>query len=283
MANATGVIIYRGPSELDGSPIVAIATGIDSRSSRNVKTGAMIQTWILREDIAPTVAVRTGGDASICGDCPHRGTSDGARHGIGRTCYVIMHQGPLSVWRAFKRGNYPGAVVSVDDAGRPFIVNPNERNGSAPVAARRMVRIGSYGDPAAVPVDVWDRLTVGATGWAGYTHAWRRMPVRPFLARYCMASADTIEDRDEAKRLGWRTFRVSMPQFGDPAMVRGESVCPASKEAGFKLTCETCRACNGNATGRFGDITIQAHGGVQIMAHVAALRARLIPALTVAA
>jgi hypothetical protein len=36
-------IIYNGPSLLDGKPIVVIAT----YSKRNIKTGAVVQTYIL--------------------------------------------------------------------------------------------------------------------------------------------------------------------------------------------------------------------------------------------
>ena len=49
-------IFYRGPSMLDGAPIVAIAT-----DSSNSKTGGMVQTWILRADIDPVTAARNGG------------------------------------------------------------------------------------------------------------------------------------------------------------------------------------------------------------------------------
>jgi hypothetical protein len=41
------VIFYRGPSQLTGDPIVAVLTGLVTRSS-NAKTGPMLQTWILR-------------------------------------------------------------------------------------------------------------------------------------------------------------------------------------------------------------------------------------------
>ena len=40
-------IIYRGASLIDGKPIVVIAT----YSNQNKKTGAMLHTYILREDI----------------------------------------------------------------------------------------------------------------------------------------------------------------------------------------------------------------------------------------
>ena len=53
MKNPNGYIIYEGASLLDGKPIVAIAlTG----KSTNTKTGAMIQTFIIRSDIDPLTA-----------------------------------------------------------------------------------------------------------------------------------------------------------------------------------------------------------------------------------
>jgi hypothetical protein len=66
-----GLELWRGPSRLDGAPIVAIATGLAEPSS-NPKTGPMVQTWILRADSSPQEAQRTGADASVCGDCPLR-------------------------------------------------------------------------------------------------------------------------------------------------------------------------------------------------------------------
>src|ERR1700686_2282782 len=95
-----GVILYEGPSLLDGAPIVAIATGLNSKST-NRKTGAMVQTYILRANVSPTEAVASGGDKSICGDCRYRGT-----RGKRRTCYVNVGQGPNAVYRAYRGGRY---------------------------------------------------------------------------------------------------------------------------------------------------------------------------------
>ena len=234
---ADGVILYQGPSLLDGAPIVVIATGL-KKASANSKTGGMIQTYILRSGVSPTVAIKTGDDASICGDCIHRGAGDGS----GRTCYVNVGQGPLAVWRAFRRGAYPRAMAPGLFAGRK-------------------VRLGTYGDPAAVPGYVWQAATGEASGWTGYTHQWR---TRPDLQPYCMASADTEAGAREAQAAGWRTFRVADP--GDRARMAGEVVCPASAEAGKKLTCSACMACSGG--NRRGSIVIQAHGGFAVMANI---------------
>ena len=82
-----GYDLFDGPSQLDGTRIVAIAI---TRAGKNRKTGTMIQTYILRPTVTPIAAVHRGLDVSICGDCGHRG--DGT--GRGRSCYVNLGHGP---------------------------------------------------------------------------------------------------------------------------------------------------------------------------------------------
>ena len=97
------------PSRYDGAPIVVIA----NYTLGNRKTGGVVQTYILREDIDPRDASKNGADASICGTCPHRGevTTDPARKiAKGRTCYVNLGQGVLITWRAYHRNAYPDAM-----------------------------------------------------------------------------------------------------------------------------------------------------------------------------
>ena len=247
--NANGRVIWEGESLLDGSPIVVIAIGFKS-SSKNRKTGNMIQTYILRQDVSPVDAVQSGADFSICGTCVHRGiiTRDrlGQPRNTGRTCYVNLGQGPLAVYRAYVRGTYP------------------EWDGTG--ITGRIVRLGTYGDPAAVPVSVWESLLEEAVGFTGYTHQWRD-PRFASLRRYCMASADSPIDALTAQAKGWRTFRVSLNPSTDPRR-SGEALCPASAEAGKKLTCNQCLACDGTASSRRGSIYIPAHGGTAVMANV---------------
>ena len=248
MKQPNGMILWQGESRIDGAPIVAIVVGL-SADSTNTKTGAMLQTYILRADVAPTDAIKSGQDASICGDCPHRG--DGT--GKGRTCYVNVGQGALAVFRAFQRGKYP--LATADQA---------QAAGTA-----RVVRLGTYGDPAAVPAHVWENLISRATAHTGYTHAWRGIGAG--YAHLLMASADSLADKVAAMAAGFRTFRVVLR--GEAVRVQGEAVCPASAEAGKKLTCIACQACNGTATNRRGSIVIQAHGGTAVMANVRRLLA----------
>ena len=92
MQKPNGAVIFRGPSRINGAEIVVIVTGLE-RASDNVKTGDMLQTWILLEDTAPHVAVKQGLDVGICGGCPHRGKLN-RETGLweDRTCYVTVFQ-----------------------------------------------------------------------------------------------------------------------------------------------------------------------------------------------
>ena len=215
-------VFYRGPSLIDGAPIVGVAV----YTSRNKKTGRVLQTYILREDINPPEASKTGADVSICGTCPLRGTptDDPARkQAAGRRCYVNLGQGPLSVFRALQAGRY----ADVDPAA---------------IGAGRMVRVGTYGDPAAIPGDVWDALLSQATTWTAYTH---QKPWRPDIA---MQSADTLDEAQAHWRAGRRTFRV-LTGLADIDPVN-EALCPASKEAGRRVQCAACKLCKGSARGK---------------------------------
>ena len=233
----TGYVIYTGPSMLDGAPIVAIAL----MHSGNRKTGDMVQTYILRQDVRPTEALRSGADASICGNCKHRPAKGGA-------CYVVVAQGPTVVFKTWQRGAYPVAFWDAEIAA---------------LGSGRMVRLGTYGDPAAVPADVWQALTRDAKGHAGYTHQWRNeaLPAdhRAAIARLCMASVDSCDEADEARRSGLRYFRV---RAADESTGEREMVCPASEEAGKVRTCATCRACHGTTPGRerASSVVIIVHG-----------------------
>lgn len=227
----TGAIVWKGKSLLDGKPIVLIATLGSSRTT-NKKTGRMVQTYILRSDISPLEALKTGQDVSICGDCPHKQTEQG-------TCYVRVDTGPTCVYKAFARGSYP-MLESV----------PNRFDGF-------MLRLGAYGDPAAIPLDVWLGLLKRAKGSTGYTHQWKSDPIPSTLRQVCMASCDNEEEDRQAKALGWRTFTL-IPKGGAP--IPGSFLCPASEEGGRKLTCSECLACDGLSSARHASVYIPVHG-----------------------
>lgn len=229
-----GFVFYDGPSMIDGAPIIGIAV----LESDNRKTGNMVQTYILRADAHPVDAIRTGEDSSICGDCMHRGSADRKR-----TCYVNVGQSVAAVFGAWVRGSYP-------------LVDPRD---GAQLIADRVVRIGSYGDPAAIPAHVWCALIALAAGHTGYTHQWRQAHAQG-LRDIVMASADSAADRDVARSLSWRTFTV---RTADQPLAAREIACPASPEGGNRRQCIDCQACDGaGANAGRASVSIVVHGAM---------------------
>ena len=231
---ANGFIFYRGKSPIDNAPIVGIAV----LKSRNEKTGNMVQTFILRSDIHPMDAIKSADDVSICGSCIHRGDSQ-----TKRTCYVDVGKSVSQIYKAFRRGSYPDMSRDLSHA--------------AAQLKGRKVRLGAYGDPAMIPADTWYALLSEASDWTGYTHQWTQAFAQAHR-ELCMASADSIEDRDIARSMGWRTFRV-IAINATPKLDR-EIYCPASPEGGNKRQCITCTACDGALKTESVSIAIVAHG-----------------------
>jgi len=236
----SGLIAWEGPSRFDAAPIVLVLTGL-AGESRNPKTGHMVQSYIIRSDENPIRAVETGRDSAICGGCQMR-SDQGMR---GRRCYVNVAQGPLRVFRLLPRYDRP----SLEDAARRI--------------AGLELRIGTYGDPAAVPFEVWQKLLRWTAGHTGYTHAWRTAPeLRPIV----MASVDSPAERREAQALGWRTFRVRRVRARSFEPLEGsEVVCPASREAGHRSTCQKCGLCAG-ANKQARSVAIVDHSAIAIWA-----------------
>ena len=63
--------------------------------------------------------------------------------------------------------------------------------------------------------------------------------------------------------MGYRTFRVGTPA---ESMVKGEFLCPASKEAGQKTNCAACLACGGLSSPNKASVFIPAHGAANKVA-----------------
>ena len=218
-------ILYKGPSVLDGSPIVVLAVV----NSSNPKTVGMIQTYILRDDMSPIDAKNSHKDDAICGNCP-------LRQNIGGACYVNIGQGPNNAWKAYKRGNYAEPSMKVI---RTWL-------------AGRMVRLGAYGDPAAVPASVWAESLEFARGATGYTHQANHKNFDPAILEWCIVSAETAKQAAEYHAQGLRTFRViteGAEQFDN------EMACPSEQG----ISCIECKACN-SATNSDRSITIKVHG-----------------------
>ena len=239
----------------ESEDIVCIATF----NSSNRKTGDEVQTWILYKHEEPNIAIDTGKDKAICGDCKHRGIvlslddaiiyanqlptakkkallkriDDKKAKGlnsinIDRKCYVLVFQAPLNVYKAWKNGNYP--TLTPKQAQKRF--------------AYKKVRLGSYGDPIHIPkwkLDIILKFTLGVTG---YTHQWKNLKFIEYK-QYLMASVDSLEEMLQANSLGYRTFRVRQKNEKTQS---NEVGCLSDRNArGNKklVPCIDCMMCSG--------------------------------------
>lgn len=213
-------ILYDGPSANDKKPIVVIAT----KNSKNDKTGDMWQTWIMRSDIEPHLAIKTGDDFSVCGNCPLR-PSQYKANGLSKPCYVRTFHAPLAVFRAYKRGNYK--TISAGSFRKLL-------RGSA-------IRLGSYGDPGSLPYEFFKALGIGSGEFkhTAYTHAWLLPNFDPRLLEFCMVSIDPVSQESTHIPEG-RWFRV----INDTSELQtNEIICP---ETTIGIQCADCGLCAGS-------------------------------------
>lgn len=209
------VVFYEGPSQLNGERILGVVT----HKSTNPKIGRMVQAWIIPAT-SPIAAVKSGADAAVCGDCKLRG-----QNWKGRSCYVWM-PGVDNIWQSIQKADRTDHLTPAQLASR---------------VDGLQLRIGAYGDPVAVPLDVWQPLLAVAGGWTAYTHQ-HRSPKAEGFKSWCMASVDSVEEQREASERGWRTFRVR-PE-GGPFSVR-EIICPHEQDE--HVQCANCSLCRGAA------------------------------------
>lgn len=189
----------------------------------NSKTGDLIQNNFIPFDwINSDAKISTLSDTKVCFDCDH-GKSKKA------TCYVRKGQSEMGL---------ASKVRSLRKIGLDNIpeLSPELEADLLEAIEGRGVRFGSYGEPILLGHELVNKISKRAKFWTGYTHQWHK---NPWAKDYFMASVETTLLDKAAKNMGWRTFFV-----GDS--VGSENVtCPASKEAGNKATCETCKLCMG--------------------------------------
>lgn len=225
---SASLVIWRGPSRLDRSPIVAL---LQLRTS-NSKTGDIPSIWIEPDN------VDIANPRSTCGDCPLRAGG----------CYVDA-RGVFSI-RAATQGK---ALAPWADVRR--------------IVAGRVLRLGSHGDPLALPLPLIRRLVGLASATVGYTHHWRRHKspaTGGWLQSAIMASVENSADAKEAQRLGWRTYRI---RPWDTPLEPGEIQCPAVVRPGA-VTCQQCKVC-GTAGRR--SVSVEVHGGAVAVKVAAAI------------
>ena len=236
MKRPKGFVLWEGLSPLDGSPIVCIAT----LKSANRKTGNMIQTFILRQDINPVAALKSGDDLSICGNCYHRGSgfADNSKPRRKRSCYVNVGQAPNSVWKSYRRNGYLKYDATLHS------------NLHSKYFKTRKIRWGTYGDGAMLPAELVTYFNDLCISHTGYTHQWRESFAQ-WSKGVFQASCDGLQDYIEASAHGWKTFAV----VAENSEAFSGKQCPATVD-NSQAQCLTCSLCDGNKL----DIFVEVHG-----------------------
>jgi len=216
----SSLIFYQGSSCIDGSEIMGVLSGLNGTSA-NSKTGNVVQTWILSANEDPIRAAATGADYSICGNCIMRHYSKGA-------CYVVLMHGPQNIYKSAKAGRIP----KIQDLNRKQLHKVNRQ------LKKRPIRLGSYGDPAAIPEDVWSRILALVPSHTGFTHQWESSHAA-WLKGLVMASCETRSAAGKAQAAGWKTSRTSVSGKPD----RNEMIC--LNHAKDPWQCDECKICDG--------------------------------------
>ena len=225
--NLNGRILFEGKSPINGKPIVIIATGFTEKSA-NPKTGFMLQTWINSSQLKPNEAFKTnegGFGESVCGDCPHALYNEPKKNGYA-PCYVRTYHAPRSVYECYSKGNYP------------HIKNDWHLFDNLPV------RLGSFGDPCCIPVEILTNILSRCSSHTGYTHQIKHPNFDKRYLSICQVSADTPKQAIAYQKLGAKTFRVALD---------GEEIC-LSETVGTQ--CQDCLLCDGSKQ----NIAIAVHG-----------------------
>lgn len=226
-------ILYHGPA---AKPYRGTVTAVVFQSNDNPKTGKCIALAILPGDGVDAMSARSEGrDIACCGSCTLRSIASGGNGG----CYVS----PLALM------GYAGSAESAWKQSDPYAM-PDD----VPLLP---LRLGAYGDPAAIPADAFRRLISWHDGLAGsvwgYTHGWRHSNAQ-HLRMACMASVETPEQQAQAVAKGWRVYRI-IPGL-DALQGSGLSLC----ESDTGTACVDCGACSGSSARNDNGRAIVVHG-----------------------
>lgn len=161
----------------------------------------------------------------VCFDCPFRGYLK---------CYTHKYQqyaGFVSMLKSIVR-----EFTTLDFV--PYVGSATEK--ILCMAKGRYIRFGTYGEPTLIPLDLVASMVDVSKSHTGYTHQWAK---NLDFAKYFMASTHNEAQAGIAQKMGFRSF------IATDKPIKTAVVCPASKEAGFKSTCEKCGLCSGSRKG----------------------------------
>lgn len=161
-------------------------------------------------------------DQSNCLDCPFSmGNGDGG-------CYT------------HKFNQYVGFLSMLRSIDKSLLTPLNETKYRQilDMSKDTYIRFGTYGEPSLLPKYMVKSMSLLSSSWTGYTHQWQK-PFAKEYGKYFMASTHNEDEVNQATEIGYRSFiateDLSLNAVG----------CPASKEMGFKSSCDKCGLCSG--------------------------------------
>jgi len=185
-------------------------------------------------------------DSHNCMDCPYSYNQNGGKTGGCYTHVGMQGQGLRSMLKRLHRLFGEGKIESFNkDLFDKFLA-------LSATASPVLTRLGVYGEPITLPLNVMGELVRVSRSHTGYTHQWNKDTAGAY-SKYLMASTHNTFETSIAESFGYRAFQSSKKM--DAKM----PVCPASKEMNYKLTCIQCKACDGKATNKTKSIFIHKH------------------------
>lgn len=205
--------------------------------TKNSKTGGkLVQNFFIPEAwITSDKKIGELDDRGVCFDCEHGQSKKG-------TCYVRNKSTDWSLQSKVRAMRRRG-LDSIPE------YSPEIEADLLDAIEGRGVRFGSYGEPVLLGEELVKKISDRADFWTGYTHQWHK---NPWAKKYFMASVESTLIDKAAQNMGWRTFYAGEPTEGNHV------TCPASKEAGYKTTCDNCKLCMGT-TSKAKSIKIKIH------------------------
>jgi hypothetical protein len=162
---------------------------------------------------------------AVCFDCPFRGYLKCYTHKYEQYSGILSSLRSISI--EFKEKEIP----SLEDVWDKVMKMSKDR----------YIRFGTYGEPSLIPIDMVSNMIDLSKSHTGYTHQWAK---KPEYHRFFMASTHSIGQSNMAMKLGYRSFIVTDEESKDAIQ------CPASKEMGYRSTCEKCGLCSGMRKGK---------------------------------
>jgi len=196
----------------ENGSIFAALTGLTSQS-KNKKTGDMLGISILPIEEKPSDSIKHKDDGPQCGTCALAASTPGPW-----SCYV----NPIAlnaVWTATIKQKVSKLVEKFLE------LTPTP------------IRLGTYGDPALLPLELLKKLVSGRK-YTGYTHQWKTCS--PEYSQYLMASIDHSNNKADAIKKGYRTYRILSEL---DTLDEDEIMCPHDSTG---VQCCDCRLCSGN-------------------------------------